>query len=113
MFLHRPGPRQGYDLGMPESRPMPRSALGHTALFLLGQWFAYPEVLPLPHIQPRWEETIMRVYTNRAMADLWSYVKLAATLAILFVIVSQAAKLWRSDANLQELRNLTEQVETP
>lgn len=47
------------------------------------------------------------------MADLWSYAKLAATLAILFVIVSQVARLWRSDSNLQELRNLTEQVETP
>jgi hypothetical protein len=56
----------------------------------------------------------MRVYTNRAMADLWSYAKLAATLAVLFVVVSQAAKLWRNDPNLQEFRNLTEEeVETP
>ena len=55
----------------------------------------------------------MRVYTNQAMADLWSYAKLAATLAVLFVVVSQAARLWRNDANLQEIQNLTEQVETP
>ncbi|MEB3268631.1 MAG: hypothetical protein VKJ09_08840 [Leptolyngbya sp.] len=58
----------------------------------------------------------MRIYTNRALADLWSYLKLAATLAVLFVIVSQAVKLWQNDPSLQELRNLTqptEQTDTP
>jgi hypothetical protein len=53
----------------------------------------------------------MRVYTNRALAEIWSYAKLAATLAILVLIVTQAVKLWGNDANLEQIKNLTEQAQ--
>ncbi|WP_008314056.1 hypothetical protein [Leptolyngbya sp. PCC 6406] len=54
----------------------------------------------------------MRIYTNRTLAALWSYLQLAATAAILFVIVSQAVKLWGNDTNLEQIQNLIENKQT-
>ncbi len=48
----------------------------------------------------------MRIYTNRTLSALWSYLQLAATVAVLFVIVSQAVKMWGNDTNFQQIQNL-------
>jgi hypothetical protein len=57
----------------------------------------------------------MRVYTNSAVRALVSYGKLFVGLAIVFVVLSQAAKLWGDDPAIQEIRNLLqlEQTEQP
>jgi len=53
----------------------------------------------------------MRVYTNPALRNLIAYAKLAAAIAIVFVVVSQAIRIWGNEPALQEIRNLTEQAQ--
>lgn len=48
----------------------------------------------------------MRVYTNQTLVTLWAYIKFAAVLGVLFVLVSQGLKVWQNDPNLQEIREL-------
>lgn len=52
----------------------------------------------------------MRVYANKTIMNLWAYAKLAATLAVLFVLVSQAMKIWADEPAVQRLKELTEVV---
>lgn len=55
----------------------------------------------------------MRVYTNQTLVTLWAYVKFAAVLGVLFVLVSQGLKVWQNDPNLQEIRELISTSQTP
>ena len=54
----------------------------------------------------------MRVYTNSTMRNLISYGKLFLGLIILFVLFSQAIRIWQTDPALQEIRNLTNPTQT-
>ena len=57
----------------------------------------------------------MRVYTNPALRNLLNYGKLLLGVVVLFVLLSQALRIWGDDPALQELKNLlqTEQTEQP
>lgn len=48
----------------------------------------------------------MRVYTNSTLRRLVGYGKLVVGLAVLFVLLTQGAKILQNDPALQELRNL-------
>lgn len=50
----------------------------------------------------------MRVYTNRTVSSLWSYLKLGITLAVLFVLASQAVKFLEDEPAVQQLKQLIE-----
>lgn len=54
----------------------------------------------------------MRVYTNSSLRNLISYGKLFLGLVVLFMLLSQAVKMWGNDPALQELRNLTQPTQT-
>ncbi|WP_160299516.1 hypothetical protein [Leptolyngbya iicbica] len=56
----------------------------------------------------------MRVYTSPALRTAVSYAKLFLGLAVLAVLLFQAAKIWGNDPNLQNIQNLlkTEQTDT-
>jgi hypothetical protein len=53
----------------------------------------------------------MRVHTNRPLAIFGSYLKLGLSLAILYVIASQAFKYWQQDPGIQQIQQLN-QTET-
>ncbi|MEM0979343.1 MAG: hypothetical protein AAGH78_03620 [Cyanobacteria bacterium P01_H01_bin.58] len=53
----------------------------------------------------------MRVYTNQPLRALWAYGKFAATVLVLFVLASQAVKIWGNEPAVKELKELTEQVQ--
>lgn len=57
----------------------------------------------------------MRVYTSPALRHLINYGKLLFGIVVLFVLLSQALRIWGDDPALQELKNLlqTEQTEQP
>ncbi|MGF1458395.1 MAG: hypothetical protein ACFBSG_05145 [Leptolyngbyaceae cyanobacterium] len=48
----------------------------------------------------------MRVYTNSTIRSLVSYSKLLIGVAILFVALNQAMKIWGDDPAIQEIKNL-------
>lgn len=54
----------------------------------------------------------MRVYTDTAIRNVINYGKLFLGLAVLFVLLSQAVKIWGNDPSLQELRNLMQPGQT-
>jgi len=54
----------------------------------------------------------MRVYTNSTFRHLLNYGKLLLGVVVLFVLLSQALKIWRNDPALQELRNLLQSEPT-
>ncbi|MEO1094326.1 MAG: hypothetical protein AAFX01_05445 [Cyanobacteria bacterium J06638_28] len=53
----------------------------------------------------------MRVYTNQPLRALWAYGKFAATLLVLFILASQAVKMWSNEPAVQDLKDLAEQVQ--
>ena len=53
----------------------------------------------------------MRVYTNPTLRRLVGYGKLLVGLAVLFVLLSQGAKIFQNDPALQELRDLLQTEE--
>ncbi|MGD1906915.1 MAG: hypothetical protein ACFB0C_13090 [Leptolyngbyaceae cyanobacterium] len=53
----------------------------------------------------------MRVYTSSNLAIFGSYLKLGLSLAIIYVIGSQAFKYWQQDPGVQQLQQLN-QTET-
>lgn len=55
----------------------------------------------------------MRVHTSPALRSAISCGKLFVGLALLFVVLSQAVRIWGDDPALQEIKNLlqTEQTE--
>jgi hypothetical protein len=54
----------------------------------------------------------MRVYTDDGTRKLISYLKLGLGVAVLFLVLTQAVKLWNNDPALQELRNLLQTEQT-
>jgi len=54
----------------------------------------------------------MRVYTNSTVRNLISYGKLFLGLVVLFVLLSQAIKIWGNDPSVQELKNLVNPEQT-
>ena len=54
----------------------------------------------------------MRVYTNSTFRNLLNYGKLLLGVVVLFVLLSQALKIWGNDPALQELRNLLQSEPT-
>jgi len=54
----------------------------------------------------------MRVYTNSTFRHLLNYGKLLLGVVVLFVLLSQAMKIWGNDPALQELRNLLQSEPT-
>lgn len=54
----------------------------------------------------------MRVYTNPKIRHLINYGKFFVGLIVLFVLLSQAVKIWNNDPALQELRNLINPEQT-
>lgn len=52
----------------------------------------------------------MRVHTNSFLMNLWDYAKLAAGIAVLFLLVSQAFKIWGDEPALKQIKELTEEV---
>lgn len=57
----------------------------------------------------------MRVYTSPVLRHVINYGKLLLGVVVLFVLLSQALRIWGNDPALQELKNLlqTEQTEQP
>ena len=53
----------------------------------------------------------MRIYTNQLFRNIWAYTKFAATLAVLYVLISQAANLWGDEPAMEPLQNLMEKVQ--
>ena len=54
----------------------------------------------------------MRVYTNQTIMNLWAYAKLAITVTVLFVLASQALKIWGDEPALRQIKELTESVQS-
>jgi hypothetical protein len=54
----------------------------------------------------------MRVYTNSTVRNLINYGKFFVGLVVLFVLLSQAVKIWNNDPALQDLRNLINPEQT-
>ncbi|MEM9009031.1 MAG: hypothetical protein AAGE59_36675 [Cyanobacteria bacterium P01_F01_bin.86] len=53
----------------------------------------------------------MRVYANKFILNLWAYAKLAAALALLFVVISQAMKIWEDEPAVQQIKEFTERIQ--
>lgn len=54
----------------------------------------------------------MRVYTNQIIRNLWAYVSLIAMIAVLFMLVSYAMKIWSDEPAVQQLQELKEDVQS-
>lgn len=57
----------------------------------------------------------MRVHTSPMLRNIFNYGKLFLGLVLLYVVLSQAVRIWGDSPALQEIRNLlqTEQPEQP
>ncbi len=53
----------------------------------------------------------MRVYTNQPLRIVWSYTKFALTVAVLFVLASQAFKVWSNEPAVKDLQQIMETVQ--
>ncbi|MBE7380885.1 MAG: hypothetical protein F6J95_005695 [Leptolyngbya sp. SIO1E4] len=53
----------------------------------------------------------MRVYTNQFVRNLWAYTKLAATIVVLYVVISQSAQIWSDEPAIQQFKDLVEKVQ--
>lgn len=48
----------------------------------------------------------MRVYTNSTLRSVMNYGKALIGLVVLFVLLSQAVKIWGDDPAVREIKNL-------